>query len=78
MAKYAHKVRMYQDRSNYSKNEYPITQTVEQKRPFVEVRNHRTEERRSIEEWLDWQCEGGWELFKFHPEGWCVFRKKIE
>ena len=78
MAKYAHKVRNYSGRSNYSTNEYPITQTVQQKQPFVYATNHPGKERRSIEEWLDWQCEGGWELFKFHPEGWCVFRKKIE
>jgi len=32
---------------------------------------------KSIEEWLDWQCDDGWELFKFHPDGWCVFRKQI-
>ena len=33
-------------------------------------------------EWLNWHCEGGWEVFKIsrdfnHGSGtWCVFRKK--
>jgi len=35
-----------------------------------------------FEDWLDWQCEGGWEVIKIlrdfsnKNEGiWCVFRK---
>ena len=36
----------------------------------------------TFEDWLDWQCEGGWEVIKIlrdfsnKKEGiWCVFRK---
>ena len=39
---------------------------------------------RSFTEWLDWQCEGGWEVIKisrkfndFDRPSWCVFRRKI-
>ena len=36
-------------------------------------------------DWLDWQCEDGWEVFKIsrnfghaaYSETWCVFRKKL-
>ena len=39
--------------------------------------------------WLDWQCRGGWEVFKISRESsndwrirekkqtWCIFRKKV-
>jgi len=40
---------------------------------------------RSFTEWLNWHCEGGWEVFKISrdfrtEEGatWCIFRKKTE
>lgn len=36
-------------------------------------------------DWLDWQCEDGWEVFKISRDygeyansaTWCVFRKKL-
>ena len=35
-------------------------------------------------EWLDWQCEGGWEVFKIsrnfntnEDDTWCVFRRLV-
>ena len=40
------------------------------------------EERRFIN-WLDWQCEEGWEVFKisrdFNGSGgtWCIFRRLV-
>ena len=73
MADWLHKVRSYEDRRNYSINEYPGRGGNFNDTEYI--RNYRDE--KSIEEWLDWQCEGGWELFKFHPQGWCVFRKQI-
>ena len=72
MAEWLHKVRSYYDRTHYSSNEYPGTSP-----DFNTVNSVPGRERKSMEEWLDWQCEGGWELFKFHPDGWCVFRKQI-
>ena len=35
----------------------------------------------AFEDWLDWQCEGGWEVIKIHRDLkarsiWCVFRCK--
>ena len=73
MADWLHKVRNYGDFRNYSSNEYPGTGESFNHKQNFQRRNYY----KSIEEWLDWQCEGGWELFKFHPQGWCVFRKQI-
>ena len=56
-------------RDNYSGDEYPGKM---RNSGFVGTTNGQT---MSIEEWLDWQCKGGWELYKFHPNGWCVFRR---
>ncbi len=34
-------------------------------------------------DWLDWQCEGGWKVFKIsrdfnHGNGtWCIFRRLV-
>ena len=72
MAKWVHKVRSYHNGIRYSSNVYPGTSG-----DFNNVNNVTDRENKSIEEWLDWQCEGGWELFKFHPQGWCVFRKRV-
>ena len=40
---------------------------------------------RSFIEWLNWHCEGGWEVFKISRDfqdgngrTWCIFRKKTE
>ena len=74
MTKWSHKVRSYKGNSHYSGNEYPgemHNSSGFQRTP------HGRRDIMSIEEWVDWQCEGGWELFKFHPNGWCVFRKQI-
>ena len=38
---------------------------------------------KNFPEWLDWQCEGGWEIFKISRnfnagsggDTWCIFRK---
>ena len=73
MKKWAHKVRSYTNSSHYSGDEYPSK--AENSQGFVGAPHQR--DALSIEEWLDWQCEGGWELFKFHPRGSCVFRKLI-
>ena len=73
MADWLHKVRSYGNRNHYSSNEYPGRGNDFNDIEFI--RDSRYE--KSIEEWLDWQCEGGWELFKFHPDGWCVFRKQV-
>ena len=72
MAKWVHKVRWYHNSEAYSSNEYPGTS-----RDFNGVWDGHPLVPKSIEEWLDWQCEDGWELFKFHPDGWCVFRKQV-
>ena len=37
---------------------------------------------RDFASWLDWQCKGGWEVFKISRDfngdsgTWCIFRKK--
>jgi hypothetical protein len=37
---------------------------------------------RKFTEWLNWHCEGGWEVFKISRDfngdsgTWCIFRKK--
>ena len=39
---------------------------------------------RKLTDWLDWQCEDGWEVFKISRnfaydaqyDTWCIFRKK--
>ena len=74
MTEWWHKVRSYMGSSHYSGNEYPGE--MHNSNGFVRAQSGRRDIM-SIEEWLDWQCEGGWELFKFHPGGWCVFRKQI-
>jgi len=39
---------------------------------------------KTFTEWLDWQCEQGWEVFKISRDfsgsngTWCIFRKKTE
>ena len=73
MTKWAHKVRGYFGHNHYSGDEYPGE--MHNSSGFVRAQ-HARRDTMSIEEWLDWQCEGGWELFKFHPNGWCVFRKQ--
>ena len=48
-------------------------------------RNGRKPEFKEFTDWLDWQCEDGWEVFKIsrnfgyeaNSETWCVFRKKL-
>lgn len=45
----------------------------------------KTPEYKSFTDWLDWQCSGGWEVFKIkrnhnEPEmakTWCIFRKLV-
>ena len=79
MARWLHKVRTYQNSLEYSSNVHPGTAEEFEgaERLMGRTRNERAKNSKSLEEWLDWQCEGGWELFKFHPNGWCVFRKQI-
>ena len=73
MARWLHKVRTYQNSLEYSSNAHPGTaQEFEGAERWSGEKN-----RKSLEEWLDWQCEGGWELFKFDQYEWCVFRKQI-
>ena len=41
----------------------------------------RKPEFKQFTDWLDWQCEDGWEVFKIsrnfeNSDTWCVFRKK--
>jgi hypothetical protein len=60
--------------NRFSRRDYPVHS---EKLAFVGATAKMNNEWMSIEEWLDWQCEDGWELFKFHPQGWCVFRKQI-
>jgi len=72
MAKWIHKVRSYHNETQYSLDVYPGTGDRFQNPESVQWKN-----RKSMEEWLDWQCRNGWELFKFHPDGWCVFRKQV-
>jgi len=74
MTKWAHKVRGYYGYKHYTGDEYPAEIDYPSGFPRTPT-GHKGS--MSIEEWLDWQCEGGWELFKFHPNGWCVFRKQI-
>ena len=42
----------------------------------------RKEESQTFSSWLDWQCKGGWELFKIfrdHQNGKnnCIFRRLV-
>ena len=72
MTKWVHKVRSYMGPKHYSGDEYPGEMLTSS---GFERTAHGRKDTMSIEEWLDWQCEGGWELYKFHPKGWCVFRR---
>ena len=72
MAEWRYKVRCYSGSIVYSSNVYPG-----KGEDFEKPEEVSPIEEKSMEEWLDWQCEGGWELFKFHPYEWCVFRKQI-
>ena len=73
MTVWSHKVRAYYGNHHYSGDEYPGE--MYDSSGFVKTPVRR-KDTMSIEEWLDWQCEDGWELFKFHPNGWCVFRRE--
>ena len=50
------------------------------------IANTKKPEFKDFTDWLDWQCEDGWEVFKIsrnfgheaNSSTWCVFRKKIE
>ena len=39
--------------------------------------------KRDFTSWLDWQCEGGWEVFKISRDfnggsgTWCIFRRLV-
>ena len=73
MAQWHHKVRRYGHDRMYSTNEHPFYQRTNWVVPTSKPGGIHM----SIEQWLDWQCEDGWELFKFNEDGYCVFRKKI-
>jgi len=41
-----------------------------------------TSDYKSFTDWLDWQCSGGWEVFKIRRGGqdaatWCIFRRLV-
>ena len=87
MSKWIHKFRAYWDDKTYSSNEHPSKFTRMGSRPHKgyhpQQKVHDSKDWMSFEEWIDWQCEDGWELFQvveaktqaFVP--WCVFRKEI-
>jgi hypothetical protein len=73
MAEWGHKER------EWSKNEYSVLNGDSMQNRD----NGRFSRSRSFTEWLDWQCEGGWEVFKISRnfnagsgrDTWCIFRK---
>lgn len=81
MAEWKHKER------NWS-NRYQDNQDGDQIR-VADVDNWNNTKKKSnfkeFTDWLDWQCEDGWEVFKIsrnfgyeaYSETWCVFRKKL-
>jgi hypothetical protein len=73
MAEWEHKER------DWSTNEYSVLNGDR----MANHDNGRFSRWRSFTEWLDWQCEGGWEVFKISRDynshvnsTWCIFRKK--
>ena len=76
MAEWQHKVRVYETRGRFSSNEYPVKST--RGIGTVGVNSVQSnKEMMDLEEWLDYQSKDGWELFKFHPVGACVFRRLV-
>jgi hypothetical protein len=73
MAEWEHKERNW----NYRQQENLSGQRIDTESQF-----HRGHHKK-FPEWLDWQCEGGWEVFKISRDyncqldsTWCIFRKK--
>ena len=76
MGIWQHKVRAYETRGRFSSNKYP----EESSRGNGTVGGNTVksnEEMMSIEEWLAYQSKDGWELFKYHHFGYCVFRRFV-
>ena len=74
MAEWQHKVRKYRNKKEFSTDKYPAKKT--DSRGYVPVSvtySHSI----SIEEWLDIQCKGGWELFLFNEHGVFIFRRLV-
>ena len=74
MAEWQHKVRKYKNPSEYSTNMYPAKRT--DSRGYVPVHSSLTRQI-SVEQWLDIQCKGGWELFLFNEHGVFIFRRLV-
>ena len=77
MSEWQYKVRKYDNSGFYSINVDPsqVKQSYDNTGVVNPVRQNK---RITLEAWLDWQSENGWELFKFHPFGWCVFRRMLQ
>ena len=72
MAEWEHKERTFISDRNYESNE-ALGQMIYYERA----------RRRDFTSWLDWQCEGGWEVFKISRDfngnsgTWCIFRRLV-
>jgi hypothetical protein len=73
MAEWQHKVRKYKNPEEFSTDQYP-TKKIDN-RGYVPVNSRRRSI--SVEEWLDIQCKGGWELFLFNEHGVFIFRRLV-
>ncbi|MGB1955844.1 MAG: hypothetical protein ACPHUK_09620 [Candidatus Poseidoniaceae archaeon] len=81
MAEWKHKERNWSNRNQDNQDGDQIR--------VADVDNWGTAKKKSnfkeFTDWLDWQCEDGWEVFKIsrnfgyeaNSETWCVFRKKL-
>ena len=69
MADWVHKERTWVEGQMYSHSEPEMTATDGDLYP------------ENFIQWLDWQCEGGWEVFKISRDfngssgTWCIFRR---
>ena len=72
MAEWQHKERFFNHPCKYD--------DIEGNRPGIHERNMESQ---SFPNWLDWQCEGGWEVFKISRDfngtsgTWCIFRRLV-
>ena len=82
MTKWIHKERNWSGANQDNQEGEPITVMNYTYEGYPSTKKPEFKE---FTDWLDWQCEDGWEVFKIsrnfgyeaNSSTWCVFRKKL-